>query len=158
MALIGMIWAGCPADRVQKDGRNGSGSLVMVLVILSEADPRGRDPVTRQAERVRPSSLSILFIKFVREHGQSPLPRSGAVDFHGVATTKERVWASSPDLRDPILRGSSSARWRRKDFADLRKGQRARPRLFWGSSFGSFFLSMAKRRSSAFCSGSGSFS
>ncbi|NLH77929.1 MAG: O-antigen ligase family protein [Acidobacteria bacterium] len=86
LALISLLWADVPLI-VFKRWLKWSGSLVMVLVILTETDPRAavRSIVKRCAFSLIP--LSVLFIKFVPRMGRS-FTLSGGADLHGVATQK----------------------------------------------------------------------
>lgn len=86
LALMSIFWAAVPLVAFKR-WTKWSGSLVMVLVVLSEADPKGaiKSLVKRSAYVLIP--LSILFIKFVPRMGRS-FTLSGGVDFHGVATQK----------------------------------------------------------------------
>jgi exopolysaccharide production protein ExoQ len=85
-ALLSVLWADVPLIAFKR-WTKWAGSLVMVLVILSETDPKAaiRSLVKRSAYALIP--LSVLFIKFVPRMGRS-FTRSGGVDFHGVATQK----------------------------------------------------------------------
>jgi len=86
LALLSMIWADIPLVAFKR-WTKWFGSFILVLVILSEADPKTavRSLVKRIAYGLIP--LSVLFIKFVPRMGRS-FTRSGSVDFHGVATQK----------------------------------------------------------------------
>ncbi len=86
LALVSVFWAAVPLIAFKR-WTKWSGSLVLVLVVLSETDPKGaiRSIIKRTAYALIP--LSVLFIKFVPRMGRS-FTLSGGVDFHGVATQK----------------------------------------------------------------------
>ena len=118
LALISMFWADVPLIAFKR-WTKWFGSLVMVLVVLSETDPKGaiRSLIKRSAYGLIP--LSILFIKFVPNMGRS-FTRSGAVDLHGVATQKNE-YGLLLLIFGIYFAWELISLWRRKDLANLKK-------------------------------------
>jgi O-antigen ligase len=118
LALISLFWADLPLIAFKR-WLKWSGSLVMVLVILSEADPKTaiRSLVKRCAYGLIP--LSILFVKFVPRMGRS-FTLSGGADFHGVATQKNE-YGLLLLIFGIYFAWELIGFWRRKDLAALKK-------------------------------------
>ena len=116
-ALISIIWAEAPLIAFKR-WTKWFGSLVLVLTILSEADPKGaiRSLVKRSAYVLIP--LSILFIKFVPSMGRS-FTSSGGVDFHGVATQKNE-YGLLLLIFGIYIAWELIGLWRQKDFVNLK--------------------------------------
>jgi exopolysaccharide production protein ExoQ len=117
-ALISIIWADAPLIAFKR-WTKWFGTLVFVLAILSEADPKGaiRSLVKRSAYGLIP--LSILFIKFVPSMGRS-FTLSGAVDFHGVATQKNE-YGLLLLIFGIYFAWELIGLWRQKDLATLKR-------------------------------------
>lgn len=118
LALISLLWADIPLIAFKR-WLKWSGSLVMGIVILSEADPRTaiRSLVKRSAYALIP--LSILFIKFVPRMGRS-FTLSGGADLHGVATQKNE-YGLLLLIFGIYFAWELIGFWRRKDAESLRR-------------------------------------
>jgi len=118
LALVSLLWADVPLIAFKR-WLKWSGSLVMVLVILSEADPKTaiRSIVKRCAYGLIP--LSILFIKFVPRMGRA-FTLSGGADFHGVATQKNE-YGLLLLIFGIYFAWELVGFWRRKDVAALKR-------------------------------------
>ena len=118
LALISLLWADIPLIAFKR-WLKWSGSLVMGIVILSEADPSTaiRSRVKRSAYALIP--LSILFIKFVPRMGRS-FTLSGGADLHGVATQKNE-YGLLLLIFGIYFAWELIGFWRRKDAESLRR-------------------------------------
>lgn len=115
-ALLSVVWADFPLIAFKR-WIKWAGSLVLALVVLSETDPKAaiKALVKRSAYVLVP--LSVIFIKFVPSMGRA-FTRSGAVDFHGVATQKNDYGVLLM-IFGIYFAWELISLWRRKDVAGL---------------------------------------
>lgn len=117
-ALLSLLWADFPLIAFKR-WTKWFGSLIMVLVILSEVDYKGaiKSLIKRCAYALIP--LSIVFIKFVPSLGRS-YTRSGIADYHGVATQKNQ-YGILLLICGIYFAWELIVMWRKKDFEALKK-------------------------------------